>query len=227
MSSAASTSALPFTRLRAETELAISSVLRACALTKSVQDTLVVDDTITKPDKSPVTAADLSAQSLISLYLQEAYPADRIIGEEDTTELRANEPLRSRVVGLVNKYGDGGYSEERVLEAIDLGSAEGGEKGRFWTIDPVDGTSGFIRKQQYAVCLALIVDGRVEMGVIGCPNISPEMAKLGEEVMPNGEGVVMVTVRGEGSYSVSLGLLIFILWAGLSRGYGGLTPGVS
>lgn len=66
----------------------------------------------------------------------------------------------------------------------------------------VDGTSGFIRHQQYAVCLALIVDGQVEMGVIGCPNLGPEPAALGEEIMPNGKGVLMVAVRGEGSYSV-------------------------
>lgn len=67
----------------------------------------------------------------------------------------------------------------------------------------VDGTSGFIRHQQFAVCLALIVDGQVELGVIGCPNLGPEPAKIGEEVMPNGKGVLMVAVKGEGSYSVS------------------------
>jgi len=66
----------------------------------------------------------------------------------------------------------------------------------------VDGTSGFIRHQQYAVCLALIVNGQVELGVIGCPNLGPEPAKIGEEIMPNGQGVLMVAVRGEGSYSV-------------------------
>ena len=194
---------LPVNRLVPEATLGLHAVLRACALTKSVQSTLVVDDTVTKPDKSPVTAADLSAQSLISLYLQKQFPQDPIIGEEDTTELRKNDALRERVVGLVNKYGEEEYSEKQVLEAIDLGSAEGGKTGRFWTIDPVDGTSGFIRKQQYAVCLALIVDGEVELGIIGCPNLGPEPAALGEEVMPNGKGVVMIAVKGEGSYSVS------------------------
>lgn len=68
----------------------------------------------------------------------------------------------------------------------------------------VDGTSGFIRHQQFAVCLALIVDGQVELGVIGCPNLGPEPAKIGEEVIPNGKGVLMVAVKGEGSYSVRL-----------------------
>jgi len=66
----------------------------------------------------------------------------------------------------------------------------------------VDGTSGFIRHQQFAVCLALIVDGQVEIGVIGCPNLGPEPAKIGEEIIPNGKGVLMVAVKGEGSWSV-------------------------
>jgi hypothetical protein len=43
----------------------------------------------------------------------------------------------------------------------------------------------------------------VELGVIGCPNLGPEPAKIGEEVIPNGKGVLMVAVKGEGSYSVS------------------------
>jgi len=44
----------------------------------------------------------LSAQSLISLHLQAHFADDEIIGEEDTSELRQNEPLRAKVVDLVN-----------------------------------------------------------------------------------------------------------------------------
>ena len=50
-------------------------------------------------------AADLSAQGLISLHLLAAFPRDSIIGEEDTSELRRNDELRSKVVGLVNEHG--------------------------------------------------------------------------------------------------------------------------
>jgi 3'(2'), 5'-bisphosphate nucleotidase len=46
--------------------------------------------------------ADLSAQSLISLHLLQHFPHDPIVGEEDTTELRANAGLRERVIALVN-----------------------------------------------------------------------------------------------------------------------------
>lgn len=88
--------------------------------------------------------ADLSAQALISLHLQSHFPSDPIIGEEDTTELRANASLRERVVDLVNDafeqqdgWGKGTkVGEEDVLKAVDAGSSEGGREGRFWTIDP-------------------------------------------------------------------------------------------
>lgn len=84
-----------------------SQTLNLTRSTKNVQDTLVTKDTLLKSDKSPVTVADLSAQSLISLHLL-AHFQDPIIGEEDTSELRVNEPLRQRVVGLVN----GGFEKE-------------------------------------------------------------------------------------------------------------------
>jgi 3'(2'), 5'-bisphosphate nucleotidase len=60
-------------------------------------------------------------------------------------------------------------SEAACLDAIDCGRAEPGP--RFLTLDPVDGTKGFLRQQQYAISLALIERGTVELGVVGCPNL--------------------------------------------------------
>lgn len=57
-----------------------------------------------------------------------------------------------------------------VLEAISHCNSTGGPNGRFWALDPVDGTLGFVRGDQYAVALALIEDGEVVLGVLGCPN---------------------------------------------------------
>jgi hypothetical protein len=37
------------------------------------------------------------------------------------------------------------------------------------TLDPVDGTKGFLRNDQYAVALGLIDHGEVVLGVLGCP----------------------------------------------------------
>ena len=58
------------------------------------------------------TVADLSAQSLISLHLLNFFPDDKIVGEEDTTELRQNDALRSKVVQLVNDGFGKGRADE-------------------------------------------------------------------------------------------------------------------
>ena len=68
-----------------------------------------------------------------------------------------------------------------------------------WALDPIDGTKGFLRGEQYAVCLALIVDAKVQLGVIGCPNLSQDASK------PDGpKGCMFVAVRGQGAEQMTL-----------------------
>jgi 3'(2'), 5'-bisphosphate nucleotidase len=67
-------------------------------------------------------------------------------------------------------------------------------------VDPVDGTKGFLRNQQYAVALALIVDGRVVLGVLGTPNLPVDGSDPTSEV-----GCVFVAERGQGAWQLPLG----------------------
>jgi 3'(2'), 5'-bisphosphate nucleotidase len=68
-----------------------------------------------------------------------------------------------------------------------------------WTLDPIDGTKGFLRGEQYAVCLALIVDSQVQLGVIGCPNLPTDVDK------PEGhKGAIFIAVKGHGTEEVCL-----------------------
>jgi len=60
---------------------------------------------------------------------------------------------------------------EDVLELVDAGRSDGGKTGRHWVLDPIDGTRGFITMRQYAVCLGMLVDGEIGLGVLGCPNL--------------------------------------------------------
>ena len=83
-------------------------------------------------------------------------------------------------------------NDKDIFAAIDRGNAEGGSKGRFWTLDPIDGTKGFLRGDQYAVALALIEDGQVRLGVLGCPSL-PLVSLQGQG------GSLFVAVRGQGS----------------------------
>jgi 3'(2'), 5'-bisphosphate nucleotidase len=84
-----------------------------------------------------------------------------------------------------------------VLVWMERGSTatDGQAPPRFWTLDPIDGTKGFLRNEQYAVALALIENGRVVLGVLGCPNL------------PTGDGdtgVLVVAVRGQGALALPL-----------------------
>jgi 3'(2'), 5'-bisphosphate nucleotidase/inositol polyphosphate 1-phosphatase len=58
-----------------------------------------------------------------------------------------------------------------VANLVDQGSSAGGSTGRHWVLDPIDGTRGFVGGRQYAVCLGLLQEGRVVLGVLGCPNL--------------------------------------------------------
>ena len=54
------------------------------------------------------------------------------------------------------------------------GSTTAGQRtisDRFWTLDPIDGTKGFLRGEQYAVALALIVGGEVVVAALACPSL--------------------------------------------------------
>ena len=68
-----------------------------------------------------------------------------------------------------------------------------------WTLDPIDGTKGFLRGEQYAVCLALLVDARVELGVIGCPNLPLDPSNPSSP-----RGCIFVAVRGQGAQQLTL-----------------------
>ena len=86
---------------------------------------------------------------------------------------------------------------DQVLEAIDRGRGMPGK--RFWTLDPVDGTQGFVRGDQYVVALALIVGGRVEIGLLGCPELS-----LGDG-RRDAVGSIVYAVRNRGAFGGSPG----------------------
>ena len=67
-----------------------------------------------------------------------------------------------------------------------------------WTIDPIDGTKGFLRGGQYAVCLALIVDAQVQVGVIGCPNLPIDPSNP-----TSPRGCIFSAIRGQGAEQVN------------------------
>jgi len=181
-----------------ELDTAINVVIRASRLCRDVQNSLMRLDTVEKEDRSPVTIADLGSQAVINLELLRSFPNDPIIGEEDANTLRSHEYLGQKVWELVNAQIDN-VSKAQILEAMDYGTREIDYKSRFWTVDPIDGTKGFLRGEQYAIALALVEDGQVILGVLGCPNFP-----LNDDRPEDGKGCLFATVKGNGVFMQGL-----------------------
>jgi 3'(2'), 5'-bisphosphate nucleotidase len=164
---------------RHERELAaaVEAVQAASALCARAQGRLLAGDTLTKGDDSPVTVADFAAQAVVCSILMRDLGGFEMVGEEDAADLAGADraALLDGVVGLVrSELGDDVTSDD-VVAAIGRGGpvpSGGGAPDRFWTLDPIDGTKGFLRGDQYAIALALIEHGEVVLGVLGCPNLA-------------------------------------------------------
>ncbi|MFK7778700.1 MAG: 3'(2'),5'-bisphosphate nucleotidase [Gimesia sp.] len=185
------------TSFQQELQVALSAVKQASLICRSVQ-AAITDEVLEKQDKSPVTIADYSSQAVICRALVAAFPEDPIIGEEDAAELRQSENHKF-LEKIVTELRTAGISESNAENAclwIDHGGAKE-YSNRFWTLDPIDGTKGFLRKEQYAVSLALIVDGKIVVGVLGCPNL-PHPADESKK------GTIYYCVAGQGAFAIPL-----------------------
>ncbi|GBC60488.1 3'(2'),5'-bisphosphate nucleotidase [Desulfonema ishimotonii] len=173
-----------------ELEIALNAVKKASALCRRAQMTLVKSEAVAKKDRSPVTIADFGSQAVVTLSLMAAFPGDFIVGEEDAGILRENAGLRQKVCALVEEQA-GPVSADQMMDAIDQGACTPDFSGRFWTVDPIDGTKGFLREEQYAIALALVENGQVVLGVLGCPDFPGDEGE---------NGGLFFAVRGGGTF---------------------------
>ncbi len=177
-----------------ELQVALDAAREAAGLCRTVQ-AAITPDVLQKKDKSPVTVADYGSQALVCRRLAEAFPNDAVIAEEDSAALREPDhaELLQKVVTNVHTIRPEADAAA-VCNWIDHNRTSVYTK-RFWTLDPIDGTKGFIRKEQYAIALALIVEGRVTVAALACPNLPG----------PGGEiGAIFTAVRGGGAFTQPL-----------------------
>ena len=217
-----------------ELHIALLAVQRATLLTRKVFREKA-KATISKDDKSPVTIGDFGAQALIIHAIRHNFPRDEIVGEEEARSLRQDQKLAEQIWALVRetRLDEDAEAEEEaeeelggpvpdldaMLTAIDAGNSAGGARGRVWALDPIDGTKGFLRGGQYAVCLALIEDGDVKVGVLGCPNLPvDDSARMPADLGAHHDGstdnndddddergVIFSAIKGAGATSRPLG----------------------
>jgi 3'(2'), 5'-bisphosphate nucleotidase len=180
----------------AELSVALEAVRSAARVCRSVQEK-ITPDVLEKDDRSPVTVADFASQAVIGRALGAAFPHDPIIGEEESATLRREEngPFLDRILTELQGIGIETCGKE-ACAWIDRASQKK-YVPRFWTLDPIDGTKGFLRKEQYAISLALIIEGQIQVALLGCPNLpcNPEGTRT---------GTLLYAVRGQGSWTLPL-----------------------
>ncbi len=183
-------------------EAARRAVAEACHVCRAVQRASGETSRLLKDDRSPVSVADFAAQAVVAHRLREALGSVTLVAEEDAAELRTKaESGEGEFVDAVVQAVRVAWPEatlDDVLEAIDLGNADPMDDGLhgFWTLDPIDGTKGFLRGQQYAVSLAWVEGAAPVIGVLGCPNLSMDFSASLEEADP--DGTLYAAIAGDG-----------------------------
>lgn len=212
-----------------ELDLAIIIVQTATNLVRSLQAQLV-SSAVSKPDNTPVTVADLAVQALVLDTLQVSFPNDRFIAEEDSSLVRSDSGIgiKDHVLQILNTVAGGGWSDERLYAALDLTPANDADNDdrsghRVWVLDPIDGTKGFLRGEHCCIALGLLVDGKTQLSVLGCPNLNLKRVLQNEADMcaidkpfrissditlfPPDIGAIFFAVSGHGAYARSLGMV--------------------
>ncbi|MCH7572249.1 MAG: 3'(2'),5'-bisphosphate nucleotidase [Planctomycetes bacterium] len=172
----------------------------ACRVARAVQRDLENLRQLTKDDRSPVTVADFAVQAIVALGLRDVLGPQLIVGEENADELRTpgpeQNPIRQAVLDAVRLvYPD--LTLEEMLDAIDLCNHDA-TSSTYWTLDPIDGTKGFLRGQQYAIALGKIENGQVTFGVMGCPNLSTDQTRPLDQ--PDEHGVMYAATASGGTW---------------------------
>lgn len=161
---------------------------------------------LTKLDGSPVTNADFGSQAIIVKTLRGRYALDPIMAEEtaSVTDFQSSHDFTAELLEDLNAANSSFSSIESLVSTINRdtddkpGSGQIAEswRNRYWVIDPIDGTKGYLKGGQYAVALGLIENGEVTVAVVACP----------EFVIPgrHEHGWILFAQLGQGAFAVPL-----------------------
>lgn len=188
-------------------DAAREAVLRATLVVRDARQRVLAAGAFSKSDASPVTVADMAGQAVVARTLSERLGAAfTLVGEESSEPLRgpANSGARALAREIVAPvWADA--SDDDLLGAIDLGADKAGAgRESFWTLDPIDGTKGFMRPPDghYCCCLAYIHKGEPVVGVLGCPTLDLDAERpLGAS---GASGLLMWSAAGRGVFKSAL-----------------------
>ncbi|WP_348663175.1 inositol monophosphatase family protein [Chlamydia vaughanii] len=127
----------------------------------------------TKPDGSFVTPADYAVQYCLQKKLLTSFPHIPFVGEEVLDPIEDSHKI-SKILEFVHKL-DPKATPDDLLEILtptkDISSL-------YWLVDPIDGTSGFIKNRFFAMALSLIHEDQPILAVMACPSTDPHTFKI-------------------------------------------------
>ena len=177
------------TPLHEAIDLARRAVAAASHLCLDVLADRSDDLAMEKAGAEPVTIADYGSQAVLLHHLRSTRPDECVIAEEGADHLlrEAGSDGLATIVRLAELHTGADADIDTVCAWID----HSGSGGRYtWAIDPIDGTKGFLRGDQFAVAVGILEEGQVVGGVLGCPHL-----ELGGH-----RGVVVWAGRGLGAH---------------------------
>ena len=183
-----------------ELKFAVDLVAECTTLAKRIQAEMVTS-AMEKSDRSPVTVADYALQALVGKRIRDEYPGAVLVAEESSETIR--KPENSGISGVITKFLNESIPEvtpQEMQDWTDIGSSETEE--RYWVLDPIDGTKGFLRNAHYVVALALIEEGELILGILGCPSLdlTPDANGWTYSLTPEGPGVILYAQKDLGTW---------------------------
>ncbi len=182
----------PFERERA---VAVEAARLAGRVCLDIREEMLRDrNHMEKAGREPVTIADYSAQAIILQHIAQHFPADSSLAEERADELLelADAAQHASICRHLGRVLEREVLVEDVAHWLDFGRERAGE--RVWVVDPIDGTKGFLRGDQFAVAVALLVGGELAAAALACP-----LMPYGGPGATDARGSIAAAERGEGA----------------------------
>lgn len=119
-----------------------------------------------KTDSSYVTPADYAVQYYLFRTFTHAFPNIPFIGEE--TLLKAEDEYKLPYILQLAQQFKPNTTEQDLFIGL---SPSHQPSTLFWLVDPIDGTSGFIKNRFFAIAISLIYESQPILSVIACPTL--------------------------------------------------------
>jgi 3'(2'), 5'-bisphosphate nucleotidase len=182
-------------------DAARDAVREAAMVIRACRDRIAAQGSFSKSDATPVTIADMTGQAIVNRALRRRLGDVVMVGEETSGPLR-DDPA---AVGLALELVRAGWPDakaDELLDMIDAGRRQPGTSiaSGFWTLDPIDGTKGFLRTPNghYCVALAFVVGSTPVAGAMACPTISVSAKDPFDG--PGARGTLISAGLGQGAF---------------------------